>query len=158
VAAVVVEVAAVVVEVVVVSVDVGVVLVVVDVELLLVGGGVVSVVADDETVDVVDEVPVSVMAPTAPKPPAARNPERNRATKTRPAHDFLLGPPSFANGAIRRSPRASVQEQRAGQSSGTRLACTTSPRTPLSCPSPSLAAAELRAVPQFRSCSDGQSE
>jgi hypothetical protein len=108
VAAVVVEVAAVVVEMLVVSVDVGVVLVVV--ELVSVDGGVVSVVPDDETVDVpVDELLVSVTARTAPKPPAVRNPEMNRATKTTPAHDFLLGPPSFANGAIPRSPRSSVQ-------------------------------------------------
>jgi hypothetical protein len=133
----------------VVSVVVGVVPVVVgEVELLLVGGSVVSVVADDEIVDVVvDEVPVSVMARTAPKPPAVRNPAMNRASKIMPAHAFLLGPPSFANGAIPRSPRSSVQSRRAKQSNGTRRTYTTSPRTPPSCP---LALPHRRRTPQYR--------
>jgi hypothetical protein len=111
----------------VVSVDDGVVVVVV-VELVSVGGGVVSVVPDDETADVsVDELPVPVMSRTAPKPPDVRNPAMNRATKIRAAHDFLLGPPSFANGAISRSPRSWVQSRRTESSSGSRLAYKTSP-------------------------------
>jgi hypothetical protein len=137
----------------VVSVDDGVVSVVV--VLVSVGGGVVSVVPDDETVDVsVEELPVPVMSRTALKPPDVRNPAMNRATKMRAAHDFLLGPPSFANGAIPRSPRFSVQSRRTGSSSGTRLAYKTSPCTPVSCPVtlPQLAA-ETSA---FRSCSGGQ--
>jgi len=158
--AVVVEVAGAVVEVVVVSVDVGVVLVVV--EAVSVDGGVVSVVPDDETVDVsVDELPVSVTARTAPKPPAERNPAINRATKIRPAHDFLLGPPSFANGAIPRSPRSFVQSRRAWRASGTRLAYTNSSCTPVSCPARPPALPHCRRNfrnSAIRSCSDGRGE
>jgi hypothetical protein len=83
------------------DVSVGVV-VVVPVVSVDVGGGVVSVVPEDETavVPVVPDEDVLLPAETLPRAPAARRPMTNKAAIPTAVHDFFCGPPFFANGAI----------------------------------------------------------
>ena len=140
----------------VVSVEVGLVSVVLDP--LSVGGGDVSVVPEEEVVDVsVDELPVLVTARTAPKPPPAIRPATNRATRAMLAHDFFFGPPFFANGAIPLP--LGLRRRRGGPGGRTGPNWRTSGCLVHQChvPSPLPNAAELLQY-RFRSCFDGESQ